>query len=110
VANLSKGTVSVRGDIIGDELHLIFIHDNVAALTQFFSEELARQVVGITSKAVMRLGNDPGRIDGTYYGWQVDNYGNRVTQRYEGGTPEAAKINPPRSFTLVRATGRPGSP
>ena len=103
VASLNRGTVRVEGEIAGNEVQLIFIHDNVSGLTNFTQEEVARQIVGITSKATMRLGGDVNKIEGTFYGWQVINDNSLlVTNRYEGGSSEAMRINPPRTFRLVR--------
>ena len=104
IATLERGTIRVEGNISGNELHLTFIYDNYLGLTNFLSENTARQAVGITSKVIMRAGKDPDRLEGTLYAWQtyVDSYGN-ITERYEGGSPEANRYNPPRGFDLVRS-------
>lgn len=104
IATFERGTVKVEGGITGNELPLTFIYDNYLGLTNFVSEKVANQIVGITSKAVLHSGKDTDKLEGTLYAWQLqlDNYDN-VTARYEGGSPEANRLNPPRGFNLVRS-------
>ena len=108
VGHLKKGTLKVEGFVTGQNMQLLFIHNDIIGLTHFVPEKTAQQILGITAKLIIPLGGDPNRLEGTYYGWQIHWDQNlNMTQRFEGGTPEANRENPPRKLSLVRKTVAP---
>ena len=98
-----RGDAQVEGWVNGGQVKLTVIHDNAAGIEQWFSPEIARQLVGIKSVLTLRSDGGCDRLTGQYQGFHAvwDSAG-RVTRRFGGDDPAAARLNKPRNYRLER--------
>lgn len=106
-----RGDARIEGRADGDRVELVVIHDNAVGIEQWFSPEVARQLVGIKSALTLRPDRGCDRLTGEYQGFHAvwDSVG-RVTRRIGADDPQAAKLNPPRAYRLERLGAAPAPP
>ena len=101
-----QGAVPVTGDIANGTLTLKFTYTDPQVLKRWAEEEIARQIVGISSTAVFPLQAVDSGYRGSMYPWHAWWDGSRkVSNRAEGGSQEARAATTSLPLMLIRGDG-----
>ncbi|MDD5177314.1 MAG: hypothetical protein PHQ05_12925 [Sterolibacterium sp.] len=94
--------IRIEGTLMGDTLILYFVYDNLATMSEMVSPEIARQTLGIKSRAQLTR-SGPDKWSGTLSTFLIVLSGNTLQTKADGGTPAASARNPPGPTTMTRS-------